>query len=69
MPEVSIDCWTAAPETDTIQIEHVVNCLVNIIWEIARSVQSVCLKPSWVQEFIAEGSFLFFSKLIDISFH
>ena len=59
MPEVSIDCWTAAHEADTLQIEHVVDCLVNIIGEIARSVQLVCLKPSWVQEFIAEGSFHF----------
>ena len=64
---MSIDCWTAAHEANTIQIERVVDCLVNIIGEIAWSVQLVCLKPSWVQEFIAGGLLKFFTT--DISFH
>ena len=60
MPEASINCGTAAYEADTQQFEHAVDCLVNKIGEIAWAAQLVCLKPSWVQEFIARGSCQFY---------
>ena len=59
MPEVSIDCWTASHEADTLQIERFVDRRVNIIGVIAWLLQLVCLKPCWVQEFRARGSFQF----------
>ena len=31
MPDPRINCWTAAYEADTLQIELVVNCLANMI--------------------------------------
>ena len=54
VPEASINC------ADKQQFERAVDCLVNKIGEIARAVQWVCLKPSWVQEFRARGSCQFF---------
>ena len=46
-----MNCWTAAFEADTLQIELVVNCLANIIGKTDGSMQLACLKLSLVQEF------------------
>ena len=44
MSEVRINCWAAAYEADTLQIELVVNCLANMIGKTDGSMQLACLK-------------------------